>query len=103
MVKRKANVSVDEWLGEGVNPSRPSPTTTTIVAKQPTLTTLPVPASITVPAGAPVTTSTKTNEVPAGSLPVEPVTAMGGDRPITHEEAAEWFWNPLAQSGYERW
>ena len=103
MVKRKANVSVDEWLGEGINPSRPSPATTTPVAKQPALTNLPVPASITVPAGAPVTTSTKANGVPAGSLPVELVTATGGDGPVNQEEAAEWFWNMLAQAGYERW
>lgn len=32
-----------------------------------------------------------------------PVATMGDDVAVNQEEVAEWFWNLLAQSGYEHW
>ena len=103
MVKRKANVSVDDWLGERVTPSRIIPATTVAVEEELTPTNLPVPVPTTVPASAPVATNPQTNEVPAGSVRAEPVVATGGDVAVSQGEAAEWFWDLLAQAGYERW
>ena len=98
MVKRKANVSVDDWLGERVTPSRIIPATTVAVEEELTSTSQPVPVPTTVPASVPVAINPQTNEAPA-----EPVAATCGDVAVNQGEAAEWFWELLAQAGYERW
>ena len=98
MVKRKANVSVDDWLGERATPSRIIPSTPAAVEEELTPTSLPVPVPTTTPASAPVAANPPTNEVPA-----EPVATTVGDVAVGQGEAAEWFWELLAQAGYERW
>ena len=103
MVKRKANVSIDDWLEEGASLPRTSPATIATVEERPVPADTPVHVSTPVPVSPPATTPTPANEVMAGSVPVEPVAATGDDVDVNHEEAAEWFWTLLAQSGYERW
>lgn len=88
MVKRKANVSVDDWLGERVTPSRIIPTTTVAVEEELTSTSLPVPVPSTVPSSVPVATNPQTNEAPAGPVPAEPVAATGGEVAVSQGEAA---------------
>ena len=98
MVKRKANVSVDDWLGERVTPSRLIPSTPAAVEEELTTTNLPALVPTTIPASAPVVANPPTNDVPA-----EPVAATGGDVAVSQGEAAKWFWELLAQAGYEQW
>ena len=103
MVKRKANVSIDDWLGERVSPSRTIPATTVTVEEELASTNIPVPTPISTPSSSPVAPNTQANEVVAGSVPVEPVATPSGNVAVDQDEAAEWFWNLLAQSRYECW
>ena len=103
MVKRKANVSIDDWLGERASPSITITTPTVTVEEELAPTTIPVPAPISAPASSLVAHNVSANEVTARPVPVEPVAPTGDDMAVNHKEAAEWFWNLLAQFGYERW
>ena len=100
MVKRKANVSIDDWLEEGVSLPRTSPVATITVEEGPAPAGPPIHAPIPAPSSPPAAPHTPANEVTAGSVPVA---TMGDDVAVNQEEVAEWFWNLLAQSGYERW
>lgn len=83
MTKRKAEISLDEWLGKGVlsaEASKAIPTASTTEG---------------------VTEST-TGAVrsPLNEEAVAVPTAMVD---VAERDAAEWFWELLAQSGYEWW
>ena len=97
MVKRKANVSIDEWLEGGVSIPGTSPTTTITAEEEPTPSNIPAPANI------PVLPNTPATEVVTESVPVEPVAIPVANVAIPGEEEANWFWALLEQSGYERW
>ena len=92
MVKKKANVHIEDWLGERASPS--------LTANGPTV---PVPSPISVPASPPVAPNVSASEVTAGSEPAEPVAPTGDDMATNHKEAAEWLWGLLAEAGYELW
>ena len=85
MVKRKAEVSIDEWLGEGHTQSDNHRETPAAAENRLEPTATPV---------APVVV----NPVPVG--PVVPVPA---DEVATVDEAAVWFWELLESCGYRRW
>ena len=91
MVKRKANVSIDEWLEGGVSIPGTSPTTTVTAEEEPT------------PSNIPTLPNTPATEVVTESVPVEPVAIPVVNVAIPGEEEANWFWALLEQSGYERW
>ena len=121
MPKRKAEQSVDEWLEEGivaaganrmlVEPSdhkEESHTGPTAEVTQKTVVTEPrteVGNTVAHPAHvAGLIVEVATADMP----PTEAEVATGavnptGDVAITQEDVADWFWNLLAQSGYERW
>ena len=85
MVKRKADISLDEWLERRA--TTPETNHTTAVAA----TEGPVSAN-----GPPA------EEVPQ-TVTAEPVATAGVD-PIDQEDGVvEWFWALLELSGYERW
>lgn len=116
MVKRKAGVSVDEWLGEGGFPSRSSATAIveagggSVTSNLPTAereppnppTTVakvipgPVPAAKVIPGPTPTepVAITSTNVAAYVMYPVEGVA-------ISSDDAAEWLWALLAQAGHE--
>ena len=85
MVKKKANVSIDEWLEGGVFLLGTSPTTTVTAAEG--------PAPSNIPAA----------EVVPELVLVEPVTTPVANVAVPREEEANLFWTLLEQSGYERW
>ena len=98
MVKRKANVSIDDWLGERASPSITITAPTVTVEEELGSNYILVPTPISAPASSPVAPNVSANEVTAWPVPVEPVAPTGDDVAVNHEEAAEWFWNLLAQS-----
>ena len=97
MVKRKANVSIDEWLEGGVSPPGTSPAAT--VAAEEGSCTLNIP---TVEEG-PVPAHIPAAEVIHGPVPAEPVTTPVVDVAAQEEGEDHWFWTLLEQAGYERW
>ena len=121
MPKRKAEQSVDEWLEEGlvaaeanrmmVEPSsreRESHTGPTVEATQKTVVIEPRtevgstgvhPAHVAGLIAEAATTNGPPTEAEVATGVVNPT----GDVAITQGDAADWFWNLLAQSGYERW
>ena len=85
MVKRKAEVSIDEWLGErGAQPDN-YPEITIAAEEGPTRVDTPVATAVTEPAH------------------VEPVNQATTDVAAPIEEEAGWFWELLEAAGYERW
>ena len=121
MPKRKAEQSVDEWLNEGVAASK---ATQTVAAtncnqgvSQPTTTVEGQLASKSEDSSSRTgsTSATSHHEIPLKSEVVAADVTPGRSevaretvRPTvqgtaSEEEAAEWFWTLLAQSGYERW
>ena len=85
MVKRKAEVSIDEWLGErGTQPDN-CPEITVVAGGGPTRVNTPVATAVTGPA------------------PVEPVNQAAADVATPVEEEARWFWELLEAAGYEIW
>ena len=85
MVKKKAEVSIDEWLGErGTQPDN-CPRITAAAEEGPTRVDAPVAIALTAPA------------------PVEPVNQATIDVAAPVEEEVGWFWKLLEAAGYERW
>ena len=97
MVKRKAAISLDEWL---IQSARLEATTTTDSAKN------PADQSCN-PAPALVETSPESEPHPsaAAELVVSPTTGEGeqAQATVAEGEAHEWFWRLLEQAGFERW
>ena len=85
MVKRKANVSIDEWLEGGG--SRPETNQAGAAAAE------EKPARI----------NELDAEVVPKPIPAESVATAAADVAVQGEEEAHWFWDLLEQSGYERW
>ena len=83
MVKRKAETNLDEWLERGVlyaEANRARATAATVEEASE-----PSPAAVGVPLSE-----------EAASLP----TTLAD---MAERDDADWFWDLLAQSGYERW
>lgn len=97
MVKRKAEVSADEWLGQGV-----------ILAGSTTTTTDEAPVE---QSRNPYSTLIVTNseaqpeQSAAAELVVEPILVEGNQSQVTEveSEAHAWLWSILEHAGYERW
>ena len=85
MVKRKATTSLDEWLRESELASAARRAHTEVATGAVNLT--PTPNAVGIPPK--MTTETPTVE----TAEVE----------VTCDEAANWFWDHLEQSGYELW
>ena len=85
MVKRKADISLDEWLERG--------TIAPVTTHEEVAATTIEPARANCP----------TAEAVPQTVPVEPVTATGVDSTDRGEGAEEWFWALLESAGYERW
>ena len=121
MPKRKADQSVDEWLKEGnvaleasrivassnCNQERIQPSST--AEGQPTgkaVNSSPEASSTLAP---PTYVTSPRSEVAAADVtPTQSEVATeavcpAGQGAANEEDAAEWFWTLLAQSGYERW
>ena len=84
MVKRKAAISLDEWLTRGVE-----------IADS-------TPALEVVNEGVEVAVAAPTAEV-RPELKEEPTTEASVDVAVTEQEAADWFWSLLDTLGYELW
>ena len=85
MVKRKAEVSIDEWLRErGTQPDN-CPEITAAAEGVPTRVDTPVATAVT------------------ESSPVELVSQAAADVATPIEEEAGWFWELLKAVGYEVW
>lgn len=97
MVKRKADISLDEWLVQGVRPAEAN--TSRSIAnpeKQTNELTDQIGEVVTGP------TAARSAAAELGSEPLQ----LGGDRlQLAREkgDAHEWFWLLLEQCGYERW
>ena len=97
MVKRKAGISLDEWLVQGVRLPEPTTPITTEVSK--------------VQAGNQEASLVylSIDSMPAQSAAAELAVGPGSvdtNQPratVTEVEAHEWFWLHLEQAGYERW
>ena len=94
MVKRKAEVSLEEWLREGPSSPETGPTATVAAEGTPSASNNP-----TVEANRPIPTP----EVPTEPVPAGPVTAPAAERGVSVEDKDHWFWVLLEESGYERW
>ena len=83
MVKRKAEITLDEWLSKG-----------TLYAEVSKVGTVePINQQITEPA-------LGTEVTPLTAETAGPSEAMAD---LAEQSVAEWFWELLAQSGYELW
>ena len=94
MVKRKAEVYIDEWL-EGRTPVPAECSTVAIAAEE-------EPAT----PGNPTVQATFTSSTPASStipVPAEPVVAPVVEVTVSSEDKGHWFWAVLEECGYERW
>ena len=85
MIKKKTNVSIDEWLEGGSPQLETIPVVTTVAEERPIL------------VGGPAA------EVVVTPLPDEPVVTVGADVAASGEEENSWFWELLVLSGYKRW
>lgn len=85
MVKRKANVSLDEWLAKRYSHAETTQGVVAAVEEEPVYVTEPVAEVIIEP------------------TPVEPVATVTGEVAAQGEDNSSWFWELLALSGYERW
>ena len=121
MPKCKAEQSVDEWLEEGIvaaeanrmlvepnNRKRESHTGPTTEATQKTVVTEPRTEVGSTRAHPAHVAGLIAEVAMTGGPPTEAEVATGvmnpiGNVAITQEDAVDWFWNLLAQSGYERW
>lgn len=97
MVKRKAEISLVEWLVQGVR--RPKPTTAK-TTKAPVGQPHNQGTSLVETASEARAAQSATAKLAVGPLPVDSdpsrVTGAKG-------EAHDWFWLLLEQAGYERW
>lgn len=94
MVKRKASVSIDEWLGEGT--PLPAANQSVVVAAE----AKPVPPNDPT---AEVVSHSLIAEVVIESAPAGLVVAPTLDVAASVEDEGHWFWALLAEVGYERW
>ena len=85
MVKRKATTSLDEWLRESELASAARRTYTDVTTETDNLTPTPTAAGI------PPRMTTETPTVETAEVEV------------ACDEATNWFWKILEQSGYELW
>ena len=85
MGKRKATESLDEWLHEGELAA---------AARR---------VNVEVAPEGDNTTVTPTAESVQPQVAKETPTAGPADAGVTDDEASNWFWAILEQSGYERW
>ena len=97
MVKSKAEISLDEWLAQGVRlPEPTTPKTSGVsegqVRKQ--------DASLVYTVTEAKPAQSAAAELAVGSLPMDINQAQAT---VTEVEAHEWFWLLLEQAGYERW
>ena len=103
MVKRKADVNVDEWLAQrvGATESILNPAT----AAPAELTVNPTPIGVEINPGTGTVKVARTEPAVAIAQVAEPaqVAEDQGDVAVNESDAAEWFWLLLEQSGYERW
>lgn len=84
MVKRKANISIDEWLEGGVSTPETSQATAAAAKEESAQTHGPAA------------------EVAPEPAPAEPVIVAVADVAVQGEEESNWFWVLLEQSVYER-
>ena len=131
MVKRKASISIDEWLDKGLNPlttgTTSTPATVSCEAPNQRLTAEEVQSEVNAPA-----TTGELSEATSGAAPSanvlptyvasppvqravtsepaagprerpQPVNEVTSDVARGEEESVEWFWRLLEQAGYERW
>ena len=94
MVKRKAEISVDAWLGGGPSITVTNPTVTVAAERNPAASIDPTVA---------VTSAISTPEIPVGTVPVEPVSGPAAERVVSTEDEDHWLWALLEAAGYERW
>lgn len=85
MVKRKADKSLEEWLGESVVVSEHNQTEVVIPKEKRALPPSP------------------TAEVVQSGVIVDLVVVTSADVAKTEEETSRWFWELLEQCGYEHW
>ena len=83
MVKRKANVSLDEWLAERYCHAETTQSVTAAGEEE----TVAVPEPVA--------------EVATEPTPVEQVATVTGEVAVQSEDVASWFWDLLATAGYE--
>ena len=83
MVKRKTNVSLDEWLAERYSRVETAQSVTAAVEEE----TVAVPEPVA--------------EVATEPTPVEQVATVTGEVAVQSEDAARWFWELLDTAGYE--
>ena len=97
MVKRKAEISLDEWL---IQSARLGATTTNKTAETPAdQPHNPVPALVE------ASSESEPHQSAAAELVVSPTTGEGEHAHVTgaEGEAHEWFWRLLEQAGFEHW
>lgn len=97
MVKRKAEISLDEWLVQSVR-----------LGGQTTTKTAETPADqphTQGPALVETSSESKPEQLAAAELTVGPTTVEGDQPHVTgaEGEAHDWFWRFLEQAGFERW
>lgn len=115
MVKRKANISVDEWLERGRAISEATPTAAATAGHE-TVESSQQSAEVAAATGAgeqvapptqqsaEVAAATGTGEqVAPPTKEVEQIPATTTDLAEPVEGTADWFWALLAQTGYETW
>ena len=94
MVKRKAEVSVDEWLRGGTPIPVDNSTVAVAVEVKPLASIYP---TVEVASINPAT------EAATVTAPAEPVIAPVTEGAVSIEDEAHWFWALLEASGYEQW
>ena len=85
MVRKKADINLEEWLGRAAAPSEAKNLDTTAVKSD----EVPKPSS--------------TAERSPSKGKDELVTRTPADVAQTESESSEWFWVLLKQAGYEKW
>ena len=97
MVKRKVEISLDEWLVQGVRSAEPTITPTIAASEE-----QPTDSGIK---DAEVVTDPTTDHPAAAGLVAEPLQVEGDRFQVAREEGDvhEWFWLLLEQCDYERW
>ena len=85
MVKRKVEVSIDEWLGERNTQSENHREILVVAEERPKPIATPVAPVLIDP------------------VPVELVAPVPADKVATVEDVVVWFWELLGSCGYERW
>ncbi len=85
MVKRKAEVCIDEWLRERGTQTVHCSEIAAVAEESPAIVDQPCTTAVTEP------------------VPVEPVNQVAAEVAPPVEEEAGWFWELLRAAGYEVW